>query len=260
LGYIFFSKKFPKKTIIDYKSFIREGKPKLEEELKETVNKILDCDDIDELQYDKNDDKIYDLLLALNVFRNEGGRFNFTLFDGKAWTLEHIFPQTPDELDNKLDKEDILFLRSLCDNKLGDFGKVKDELREYEEMINNIENVFNSLTEKMSCETCTLASEEKIILYRIIKSEKLQSIGNMALLTGPDNSSNGNGMFDKKRKNIVKRISEGSFVPKHTYDVFSKLILDIKDGDLKAWKPADIDAHFEWIKNQINKIKNSGIA
>jgi hypothetical protein len=77
----------------------------------------------------------------------------------------------------------------------------------------------------------------------------------MALLASPDNISNKNGAFDKKRYNIVKRISAGSFVPKHTYDVFSKLISREMNKDLTVWAIDDIDAHIKWIKSKINEIR-----
>ena len=71
----------------------------------------------------------------------------------------------------------------------------------------------------------------------------------MALLTRADNSSNGNSMFDAKRKNIVKRISDGCFVPKHTYDVFSKLLSAKMNSDLTVWSEQDMIAHEEWIQH-----------
>jgi hypothetical protein len=81
----------------------------------------------------------------------------------------------------------------------------------------------------------------------MIRSEKLNSIGNMALLSRSDNSSNSNGMFDQKRINISNRVSNASFVPKHTYDVFSKLISSEMNRDLTVWSETDIDAHAAWI-------------
>jgi len=256
LGYVLFSRKSPKKTIKDYISFFRKEKPELDKELKQSINNILDFD-IDELRYPNNNSEIFDLLLALNVFR-DGERFDFTAFSSqKIWSIEHIFPQTPDELENELSEKDISTLKSLCDNNLGDFEKIKDKLREHEEIM-DIKNVYNSLSGKMNKKSCVLDSNEKKVLYCLIKIEKLQSVGNMALLTGPDNSSNGNGMFDKKRNNIVRRISQGSFVPKHTYDVFSKLFSKDITYDLTIWTPNDIDAHLKEIEIKINKIKSAG--
>jgi len=252
LGYVFFCKHF-KKTIMDYISFIRNDKSELKKEIKETIDNTLHFD-IGDLQYPKNNTDIYNLLLSINVFGNEN-RFDFLAFKNQSWSLEHIFPQTPDELANKLGQKDIELLKSLCDDNLDDFDKAKGLLLEYEE---TIKNVYNSLSKKMNEKTCELSSDEKTILYRLIKKdEKLHSIGNMALLTKPDNSSNRNGMFDKKRHNIVKLISSGSFVPKHTYDVFSKLISEKMTPDLTIWTTTDIDAHFEWINNKISEIRST---
>jgi len=255
LGYLFFRKNLNKKTITDYLPFIRNSKPEIKKELKNTVFNILDKIDIDKLDYNMDSEDIHNLLLAINVFGYEG-RFEFSAFNNKFWSLEHIFPQNPEELGDNLKQKDISSLKSLCDNKLGDFEKVKDILRKFEEMIKNVEDVYNSLSDKMNKETCTLSLEEKKVLYSLIKSKELHSIGNMALLTGSDNSSNGRGMFDDKRYNIVERISKGSFVPKHTYDVFSKLFSKETIPDLTVWTPTDIEAHFEWIKEKIKNIKS----
>jgi len=253
LGYLFFCKN-SQKTIIDYLPIIRKDKSEIKKELKITICNILDKIDIGKLDYRIDDEDINNLLFAINVFGYEG-RFDFIAFKNQFWSLEHIFPQNPDELGNNLKQKDISLLKSLCINKLGDFEKVKDILQKCEETINNIEDVYNSLADKMNQEICTLSSDEKKVLYNLIKIKEIHSVGNMALLSGPDNSSNGNGMFNDKRYNIVKRISKGSFVPKHTYDVFSKLISEKMTPDLTVWTPTDIDSHFEWIKEKINEIK-----
>lgn len=254
LGYIFFCRQ-SKKTIKDYLSFIRKDKSELKTELNNTIYDILNFD-IDDLQYNKTNAGIHNLLLAISVFGDENC-FNFTAFNTQSsWSLEHIFPQTPDKLADELGEKDIVLLNSLCGNNLTDFEKAKERLQEYEEIV-DIKKVYNQLSEKMNRSSCTLSSDEKTILYRLIRTEKLDSIGNMALLTSPDNSSNSNGMFDKKRYNIVKRISKGSFVPKHTYDVFSKLISEKMTPDLTVWTEDDIDAHYKWLKMKFNEIKKN---
>jgi len=102
-----------------------------------------------------------------------------------------------------------------------------------------------------------LVVEEKSLLYQFIRTDKLNRVGNMALLTRGDNSSNSNGMFFKKRHNIVTRISKGSFVPKHTYDVFSKLISDKMTKDMAVWSDTDISAHQMWIMSKIENLKKT---
>jgi hypothetical protein len=74
------------------------------------------------------------------------------------------------------------------------------------------------------------------------KAKLLHQIGNLCLLRSQDNSSIGCGMFDDKRKEIRERIAEGSFVPRHTYEVFSKMIVG-ESGDLTVWSKDDIEKH-----------------
>lgn len=63
----------------------------------------------------------------------------------------------------------------------------------------------------------------------------------------------GCGMFDEKRKAIRRRIASGSFVPRHTYEVFSKMIGN-SDADLTLWSKADIENHTQVIKERIAKL------
>jgi len=108
------------------------------------------------------------------------------------------------------------------------------------------------LAAKLQLLKCKLDDEELILLCNLLTTKRINSIGNLALLTKPDNSSNGNGMFDTKRINIVKRVSNGCFVPKHTYDVFSKLLSAKMNPDLTVWCEQDMIAHEEWIQHIIN--------
>jgi hypothetical protein len=69
------------------------------------------------------------------------------------------------------------------------------------------------------------------------------------------NSSLSNGMFEGKRKKIADKVSEGAFVPKHTFDVFSKLISSEMSPNLSAWTPEDIVIHQDTLKIKLEKIK-----
>jgi hypothetical protein len=114
---------------------------------------------------------------------------------------------------------------------------------------------LESLENRLQSESCSLNNEEKKLLYSCMNKTELNSIGNMALLTRSDNSSNSNGLFDAKRKNIVSLISKGSFVPKHTYDVFSKLLSADMEPDLRVWSEKDIKAHKDYLDKRIKQIK-----
>ena len=69
------------------------------------------------------------------------------------------------------------------------------------------------------------------------------------------NSSLSNYFFNEKRKIIVKKVSLGHFVPFHTYDIFSKLIID-SDSSLHVWSNSDIQKHQQYINAHIADIIN----
>lgn len=57
--------------------------------------------------------------------------------------------------------------------------------------------------------------------------------------------------FNEKRKNILERIQIGSFVPKHTFDVFSKMFANANTNQMSLWTIEDINAHKQHIKNTL---------
>ena len=69
------------------------------------------------------------------------------------------------------------------------------------------------------------------------------------------NSSLSNDFFDKKRNIIVEKVSNGKFVPYHTYDVFSKLIID-NHTSLHVWSKNDIIEHEKYINTKMKELFN----
>lgn len=253
LGYLFFSKG-SKKNIRDYLHLLQSGKAEIKAILKAQVAATLP-DDIESLEYGQDNNQIYNLLLALSVFADKN-RFNFTEFNSRTgWSLEHIFPRNPEALPDTLGSKDLELIRALAGDRLDNFDTASEWFLELDEDL-DLEHTYTSLQTKINAGQGHLSQSEKLMLYSILKSDKLNSIGNMALLQGSDNSSNSNNMFDNKRYNIARRVSIGSFVPKHTYDVFSKLISQSMTPDLKVWTENDIDTHAAWINQRIIALKN----
>lgn len=184
--------------------------------------------------FDFHDDKpkIHDLLLLINLFPNKINRFSFSEFEEKKWSLEHVFPQTP----------------NLAESPLTNTDK-----KNLEEIVNNQEKwkLIETLLNKKS-----LTPLEIEDLNEKLKADTglLNNIGNLSLLPIGENAALGNKLFNKKREIISKKISEGSFVPSHTFNVFSKLILP-KTNSLKFWNKSDILAHQAYISDEIEKIK-----
>jgi len=207
--------------------------------------------DINDLSYGDYNNEIHNLLLSLSVFGSDE-RFDFYAFKNNEWSLEHIFPQTPKLFPPELKQVDISLINSIIGVKL------KDKIDNSNESSLDLK-YYKSLSSKLQQATCKLSEYELFILCNLLETKLINSVGNMALLAKSDNSSNGNGMFDSKRINIVRRVSNGSFVPKHTYDVFSKLLSDKMNPNLSAWCEQDIIAHEEYIISTANKFKTKGV-
>lgn len=213
------------------------SKRSLLQKLEKDKENLLKQIKVEELNYEESGDNIHHILLALNVFIegwNKDYRFNFYTFVQENWSLEHIFPQTPEGKKNILSTEGKLAIMEILDNNLTPEIEMILELEERDQA-------------------------QKDIYYKALKAEaSLNSIGNMCLMTGGDNASNGNKFFPEKRINILNLIQKGSFVPKHTFDVFSKMFEGADTDRMNVWSNKDMEKHSSHIKNVLRlKLKET---
>jgi hypothetical protein len=188
-------------------------------------------DDIGKLGYGGDNHRIISILLALSVFQaGRAGRFDFRAYQDEQWSLEHIFPQTPYGKDAKLSDIQQAAIDAMI-NDLEDVDDIKIKIKQ-----------ARSVGDK--------SKMENEITNLLGKAKLLHQIGNLCLLMPNDNSSMGCGMFDDKRKVIRERITKGSFVPRHTYEVFSKMIVG-ESGDLTVWSKDDMEKHQEEIVKRL---------
>lgn len=178
------------------------------------------------LNYSEHNNEIHQILLSINVFvqGQDRIRFNFFEFEKENWTLEHIFPQTPEGNKNVLSEDDKSNIRRML----------------------GVDLLSDEVDQILQLERRT--DEQKEVYYSALRSHpSLNSLGNMCLLTSSDNSSNGNKFFDQKRQNILERIKLGSFVPRHTFEVFSKMFPGSDINQMKIWTVKDVKSHQSFI-------------
>lgn len=210
----------------------KENSDDLKRYLEAAKLNLLPSEGAGKIKYGGEDDNlIHSTLLALSVFREERmTRFDYYQFEKEKWTLEHIFPQSPEGKKNKLTEKQRQHVIDMLGNQLSDkLNEIlsKDERNE----------------------------EEKKHYYQALKELTiLDSVGNICLLSSSDNSSNGNLFFKEKRSNILKRLQQGSFVPKHTFDVFSKMVPGLEGKSLDTWTKEDIETHENYIDQVIKKL------
>lgn len=229
LGYLFFYKG-SKINILDFvKYFKYKSKDSFYNKLLKKViaNIPIGLD----INYEDNPNEIHKILLALSVFSTTV-KFDFYSYIKEKWTLEHIFPQTPEGKKNVLtdsDKENIIEMVNEEDKE-----KVKRVLKKKER-----------------------SSEEKEIYTDALKrSGYIHHLGNMCMLSNVDNILNGCGFYDEKRTKLLKRIKNGGFIPSHTIEIFTKSIFDENPDDFTRWNKTNIDNHSQIIQDKISDLTN----
>jgi hypothetical protein len=209
------------------------SKSKLKEKLIFDKASVLKDLVLTDLSFDDSKYSIHKVLLAINVFVKgmEYVKFDFYSYKKNEWTLEHIFPQTPEGKDKVLlDKDKIVIIDILGDT-----------------LSEEVENVL--ALEKRE-------EHQKEIYYKALKIHPaLNSLGNMCFLTRSGNASNGNMFFNEKRENIMKLIQRGDFVPKHTIDVFSKMFKGADISNMTVWTITDINSNLSYISDSLESSK-----
>ncbi len=188
---------------------------------------------------DKNDCQV--LLLLYNIITIEkyykGMRFPFDLYQNDEWSVEHIHPQNPRQLESKAEALDWL----------DDFKK---RLELPDEELNNLQTALIQLNESKL--TRELSNKLEDFIEKIKDTIGLHHIGNLALLDKKTNSKIGNKKFLEKRKiilNISKNDAILKYVPISTLNCFlKKSNKDTESIQMNFWSETDSDYYWEDIK------------
>ncbi|HEV7333157.1 MAG TPA: DUF262 domain-containing protein [Flavisolibacter sp.] len=212
---------------------------------------------LDELSYEDSKDKIFNLFLMVDVAKflpinnsRNAAPYNFKRIFKEDWSIEHIFPQNPEEFDfTCIGTSDLTLIKQLIPQQASD---LLIDIPDFQEAIIRVyEKIKGSET------SCEITGEEVVYVKHLISrnAKDLHRLGNLALLDHSLNAGLSNHFFESKRKIIVQKVSAGRFVPFHTYDVFSKLILD-GETSLHVWTKDDINNHERYLTNQVAEIAN----
>jgi len=151
-------------------------------------------------------------------------------FERKGHDIEHIFPQNPQEIKDKL-----AYIKFLNKYYL-------------EEPVESFEENFEDKMDDSSFQT---EIEEFILKYT--SQIKINSIGNLVLLDASKNRSFGNNLYSVKRAALVEEINKGTFMRPHTLKVFVRYFEtgDKENKDNSLWTNADIDQNAKEIENEL---------
>ena len=220
------------KTLCEiYKKFCKE---KSKNEFKkwlvdECKNHIDYPDGFMQLRYDENKDKVFNLLLLLNIATlnerpKEAVKFSFANFHKYNWDVEHISPQNPKNDD--------------------DLKKAVEKFKDNE----YLKNLIDALNKE---EKDTNIIEEERAKY-FAAGDDLMGIQNLTLLSAHDNRGIGNKFFFEKRQKLQEYYQQGSFIPACSMNVFMKFYSE-KPEQMAFWDKDDRDSY----KNKLEQtIKN----
>ena len=187
--------------------------------------------DIKDLTYGDNSRDIKKLLLLFSLALSDNDKedkkgFKFNRYQLTDWSLEHIYPQTPDhtsewrEAVKKYCESGEKGSKPTKNKKLIDLKKLLDEVDKSDEKYNQIDRYFQS-----------------------------DGIENLALLDRSLNSSVGNDVFAKKA-DVIKE-QKNKFIPLGTEKVFEGNFKVMKD--IEIFTPQDQKAYFEAIQKTIGE-------
>ena len=201
-------------------------KSEMEDLLDEKIKESIDFKKpYGELSYDNDYDAVTRILLLFNVvslMKNNGGsRFPFKEFnkhDKDNWSLEHIHAQNSLKLNTQEKWKEWLghHIESVKGMAEGEKeGEVTQLLEDINNAINSERLTDVQFTELSDHITHLLSEENEAVEY-------VHSLSNMALLQASANSALSNGLFDAKRRAIIKMDSQGLYIPYCTKMVFLK--------------------------------------
>lgn len=184
-----------------------------------------------ELQYgDKNVKKVlllYNIKTMLNN-KNDNSYFPYEIYKNEKWDIEHI-----------TSVNDCLPINKM--QWLSDAKKFIDESEDYGKSL------------KLEADNCDCKDDnefenlfEKIVKHfnSFVRDEDINDISNLALLDSETNRGYKNAVFPLKRKIIIDREKEGTFIPICTKNVFLKYFNDYPPK-ISFWTQDDRDNYYK---------------
>lgn len=228
--------------------------------LRERQFSIIQHIDVAALLYGKHDKDISKILLAISAIDDQLGsfaKFNFYnyLNTENGWSIEHIFPQNI-----TISKQSKIYINNWLSTFQRDVDVRLEDLENFKattEAIYAIEGKPEKKTELIQ-----LTQKATEIFERIVASLDIQtdSVGNLALLGLVDNIKLSNALFEEKKYRLLSYTGKGSFVPKHTFSIFNKSIINndsLVFEQNNIWTNKEISEHKTWLTDKIESIKTA---
>lgn len=221
------------------KNILKEKIEKSKTEFSNWINQEIESKfknvNLEEVEY--NGKYVREILLLHNIQtmlnnENETNRFPFDRYKKESWDVEHIHAIAT-EVNVKIENQ-VEWLKN---------NFIKTDNHQNEELNNRIEFIKSGNT---------IAENEFEDIIGYVLGEEDNSLQNLCLLDSGTNRSYKNDSFKEKRKKIIEREIEGTFIPICTKNVFMKYYSsNVKD--IEIWNKNDRTSYFEKIQKVINQ-------
>jgi hypothetical protein len=178
------------------------------------------------------------LLMNIETIRQRklsSERYSFREHAAGQWSLEHIHAQSAEQLNRAEQWEEWLRLHRKALTAFDDVDQVRKKA-----VLDRIEEVLASPPVKQA-DFRPLEREltELLSTGSDTADGALDSIANLALLPGSDNSALGNSVFAVKRAAILELDRRGSYIPGCTRNVFLKYYSPADEHQMLFWSASD---------------------
>lgn len=173
--------------------------------------------------------------------KNETSRFPFDRFKKENWDIEHIHAIATEMPKNKQHRIDWL-------------NNSKEYINEDEKLTSSISDFVISYDEKIKENPESFDELANRVLEYYSKKSNIETdindLSNLVLLDSGTNRSYKNAVFPAKRKTIINKEKEGTFIPVCTKNVFLKYYTpDLEQ--MTFWDENDRTAYLEVIKSVV---------
>ena len=221
-------------------------KSKFEAELDELIRASLRLSESDLRELGYYSTKTRRALLLMNVEtirqrKHSTERYSFRERAVGRWSLEHIHAQNADRLNRAEQWTEWLRLHRKALIALDDTGRGEDGA-----LLDKVDQVLASTT-ITEAEFRPLERELTELLSAGTGSGDgdMDSIANLALLDGGDNSALSNSVFAVKRAAILDRDRRGSYIPVATRNVFLKYYSPADEHQMHFWSANDREHYLD---------------
>lgn len=191
------------------------------------------------------------VLLLMNVetirqMQDSSERYSFRAHAAGGWSLEHIHAQNAEDLNTV--EQWTAWLR-FHQEALAGLPDLSEDRRA--SLVGRIEEVLSANVTKQS-----FSAVEKDLTSVFSPADEpvdgeVHSITNLALLDHRDNAALNNSVFEVKRREIIRRDKEGSYIPACTRNVFLKYYTETGNQQLHFWSAADRRAYLDAIRDSV---------